>query len=153
MTLSINEQSNELVHMIEHLMYGHNYQVTIGHEELNAKTIIDAMNELKMIYPEADTRTISDSTIDDVFDKIEIGFDYRGDDGAGLKIQPNVEINLKDLQCKYFLMIKKYINQNTKVYHLISCGGISGYPVFWDYRCYLINSNNPSCFIYGSSSD
>lgn len=145
----------EIIERLEHLMYGHNYEVCFGIDIFDGSASADFKKSIKAKYPDTnpDKYPLTELTAQEFFEDIQDKFNYRGDHGAGLTLTKEKEIDLKAIQSKYFDFIKQFVNTNSKFYYYSDPDGIPGYPVFWDYRFVVFAENNKILFIYGSSSD
>jgi hypothetical protein len=155
-----SQNLKNLILQLEHLMYGDNYQVTLGITLLTScNNLGDSINKIASIFKDADPDNhhnpngIKKWSEADFWKEIDLGFNYRGDNVTGLKLSEENEEKLKNLISKYKSWINKYITSKSQFYFYPSDKGIPGYPVFWDYRFIIVNKDNNSLFIYGSSSD
>ncbi len=145
----------DLIIKLEHLMYGNNYEVTLGIVRLtDCKNLNDCKNKIASVFEDAklDRCEIKPAILKDVWGKVDFGFNYRGDEGAGLKLSKEKEDELKKLVVNYKNWITKYISPESKFY-FFTFNGIPGYPVWWEYSFIILNNERESLFIYGSSSD
>ncbi len=143
------------LYQLEQLMYGYNYEVKFGIDFFDHCTNLEAFKAaLKKAYPNSqpDEITLVPMSLDDFWEEINFGLDYRGDTWAGLSLNQEREEKLKQRQKEYKEYISSFINHNTTIYNYPDEKGIPGYPVFWDYRFVLL-SEGKCLFIYGSASD
>lgn len=144
------------IQQLEHFMYGHNYQVTFGYEFLNpCITLEEAKNKIIEIFKDAnpDEYKIIRATTNEFWQEIDYGFNYRGDEGAGLKLNNEKLEKVLRLQNQFKEFIKTFINETTLLFHYPSYKGIPCYPVFWDYRFIILNKDGNSLLLYGAASD
>ena len=145
----------EIIERLEHLMYGHNYEVCLGIDVFDGHSFDDFKKSIKAKYPNTnpDKYPLTELTEQELFEDIKDKFDYRGDHGAGLTLTNEKENELKDIQNKYIDFIKQFTSNNSKFYYYSDPDGIPGYPVFWEYRFAVFNDKDKILFVYGSSSD
>jgi len=151
------EKIDRLINQIQKLMYGLNYEVTLGIEILEDCVSFEDINYvIKMKFPKTTIESITfiPVTEQDFWDDINEKFDYRGDGiGSYLKLTTEKETALKLKQNDLRKFISKYIIKDTNIYSYPFLEGIPGYPVYWEYSFVLLNPSGNSLFIYGSSSD
>ena len=151
-----SENISDLIKRLEHLMYGYNYQVTLGIDVFeNCPNLDYFKNEFKKKYPLSKPETINlvPISIVDFWEEIDFGFNYRGDKSSGLTLDKKQQDQLEKLLASYKDFIHQYLNEKTKIYYYPDEEGIPGYPVFWDYSFVVQTDNNKFVFVYGSSSD
>jgi hypothetical protein len=151
----MNDKINELIESLERLMYGHNYKVCIGIDVFKGNSETEFRNQIKLKYPKTNPENcpLTKIEIEYFWQDIKDKHDYRGDDGAGLKLSIEKEKNLKLKLEEYYNYIEQHFDENTKYFYYNDPDGIPGYPVFWEYRYVAMNKENKIIFIYGSSSD
>ena len=141
---------------LERLMYGHNYEVYFGIEAFESnEDLDDFFRKIKVEYASHGLdypRTIL-SNVEEFWDKINYGFQYRGDDAAGLKLTTKQEEELKIEQEKYNNLLLQLMSNKTTFYVFNDDKYIPHWHLFWGYSFVLINDDLPSFFIYGGSSD
>lgn len=145
-----------LLRRLQRLMYGYNYEVTLGVTVFDAcSSTEDFKANLKKEFPKSqpDKVQLVEMAAADLWETIQAAFDYRGDAGAGLKLSEEKESNLKEEQKKYFGFLKSYLGPGTKVFNYPDETGIPGYPVYWDFRFLVMTPDKKCLFIYGSASD
>ncbi|EQA64763.1 hypothetical protein [Leptospira alexanderi] len=86
-----------------------------------------------------DQYEIAKVTINEFWEEIDYGFNYRGDKGAGLKLDNKKLEKVLDLQNQFKEFIKTFISKTTLLFYYPSYKGIPCYPVFWDYRFIILN--------------
>lgn len=145
----------EVISRLERLMHGYNYQVTMGVDVFEGTTIKDFEAALKDKYPgsKPDENVYTAIKYDEFLAEIKYGFNYRGDETAGLVLKKEKEEVLKDMQLMYVELLKQYINSDSTIYGYSSDEGIPGYPVWWDYRFVVLTTTNKVIFVYGCASD
>lgn len=151
-----SENLKDLILQLEHLMYGYNYQVTFGVVRLpNCNDLNDCKNKIVSTFENAnpDEYEIKPVFLKDFWEEVDFGFNYKGDEVAGLKLSEENEEKLKSLILKYKVWINAYISPKSQFYFYPSYKGIPGCPIFWGYRFIIINNDKESLFIYGSSED
>lgn len=141
------------IRRLQKRLFGTNYQVTLGFVALDSHNIWDAVAELKTLYPNAETDKISNSDRDEFWSEVHHGFNYRGDEGAGLKLSPKKEADLQREVERYSDFLKQYISDSSEFICLDSDEGLPILNVFWGYHYYIINQDGKSCFVYGASAD
>lgn len=145
----------DVLAQLEHILYGYNYQVTLGVELFeNCQDMNSFKDALKARLPDTRPHAVSPVPISeaDFLEEIELGLTYRGDEHAGLKLTPKKQEKFDQLQKDYKDFLSSYIHPETKFYIYPDETGIPGYPVFWDYR-FIIASGGTFLLVYGSSSD
>ena len=151
-----NESMRDILDQLEHIMYGYNYQVTFGIDIFENCTNLDEFKiNLKKRFPESrpEIANFILYNVEDFWDEINLGLNYRGDSAAGLTLDEKANEKLEKLQLSYKDFLRQFINENTKIFSYPDEEGIPGYPVYWDYR-FVVQTDNDKCiFIYGSSSD
>jgi len=152
--MNCNISTDEIVQQIEHLMYGHNYQVTFGLDILeHCQSIEEAKAQVQQKYPAANMENIQQIDEQDIWKNVEYAFSYRGDAGAGLELLPEEEKQIEILQKRYTAFLKQFLMKTTSLYWIVDACGIPGYPVFWEYRYLCVNNTGKSLFVYASASD
>lgn len=154
--MEIHQSHNELdtrVIQLSNLMYGHNYQVSMGMEELQAADLETCRTQLLGLFPAfaPGEKEIMPIDSNDWLMKAWGCFEYRGDSGAGLELSFKDEKRLRVLQAE-FLSDLKEATAGTHVYFCESQEGLPTYPVFWDF-CLLFIGGSKSWFVYGAASD
>jgi hypothetical protein len=160
MTVMYNSKTNEsmrdILDQLEHIMYGYNYQVTFGIDIFENCTNLDEFKiNLKKRFPYSrpENANLILYNVEDFWNEINFGLNYRGDSAAGLRLDEKENEKLEKLQLSYKDFLRQFINENTKIFSYPDEEGIPGYPVYWDYR-FVVQTDNDKCiFIYGSSSD
>jgi hypothetical protein len=145
-----------IIYKLEHIMYGHNYQVKFGVDLFQECPDLEEFKiRLKKKYPRTKPESVAliTMTISDFWDEIDVGFTYRGDDAAGLNLSKKEEENLEILQKEYKDLTAKYIVDAKSILSYPDETGIPGYPVYWDYRFILQLRDDTFLFIYASASD
>lgn len=152
-----DEKIDRLINEIQKLMYGVNFEITLGVEVLeNCLSLEDINHAIKTTFPNANIESITPVPVteQEFWDDINDKFDYRGDGiGNYLKLSTEKETTLKLKQNDLRQFISKYIIKDTKIYSYPFLEGIPGYPVYWEYSFVLLNTSGNSLFTYGSSSD
>ncbi|MBO9153842.1 hypothetical protein ACFOTA_16600 [Chitinophaga sp. GCM10012297] len=145
---------SKLIAAIEQRMYGHNFEVKLGFDVFNGSSEADFFAALKGRYPDADTtQTLIAATTNSLVAHILACFNYRGDDGAGLKLSVEKERKLLDLQQQYFDVLEGFLGPDAQPFVLPNYNGLPGYPVWWDFRYVIFSDANRIALAYGSSSD
>lgn len=145
----------DIIRSIEHLMYGHNFEVCIGIDIFHGTTTEDFEKSIQEKYPKTNPHLYplipisKNELLEDIQDKLN----FRGDDTAGLTLTKEKEIKLKALQTEYLDYIEQFINEQTTCFCYPDPEGIPGYPVFWDYQYVLFSNRSQILLVYGSSSD
>lgn len=152
----IAEEIKDCTDRLTHLMYGYNYQITLGIEAFDDCSTFELFfQKLKLLFP--DTQPGKAELIllheDDLNEEINFGFAYRGDEHSGLELNDSQEKELLVLQQKYRELISRCITPGTMIYSYTSEEGIPGYPVYWGYTFILLNKEGTSLLVYGSASD
>jgi hypothetical protein len=151
------EEIDRLINQIQKLMYGVNFEVTLGIEIFeNCISLADVNHAIKITFPNANVESITPIPVtqQEFWDDINEKFDYRGDGiGNYLKLSIEKETALKLKQNDLRKFISEYRIKDTKIYSYPFLEGIPGYPVYWEYSFVLLNINSKSIFLYGSSSD
>lgn len=152
-----HEKIDKLLNQIQKLMYGVNYEVTLGIEVFeNCFSLGDANHAIRVTFPNANIESITPIRLTDqeFWDDINEKLDYRGDGiGNFLKLSTQKETELKLKQNEFRQFISEYIIKDTKIYSYPFLEGVPGYPVYWDYTFLLLNTTGHCLFLYGSSSD
>lgn len=154
--MTIAEEIKDCTERLRHLMYGYNYEVTLGIEIFDDCPAIDFfLLKLKLLFP--DTKPGKTELIlleqEDFDEEINFGFAYRGDEHSGLELIDSQEKELLVLQQKYRELVGRYITAGTMIYSYTSEEGIPGYAVYWGYTFILLNKEGASLLVYGSASD
>ncbi|HYH15366.1 MAG TPA: hypothetical protein VD794_09100 [Flavisolibacter sp.] len=151
------ENIKTLLHQTQKLMYGLNYEVTLGLEVFdNCTTLDEAAIAIKNSFPSSNINTITPVlvSIEDFWAELTEMFDYRGDDiGVSLKLNERQEIELKAKQNDIKAFVSQYLQKVALIYSYSFLEGISGYPVFWEFAYVIIDGNGSCVFFYGSASD
>jgi hypothetical protein len=149
------EEIDKILHQLSKRMYGYNYQVTFLSNVFNdCPDINTCVQQLKVVYPGTYSKVAFPvaTDIQDFWDHVNEGLDYRGDQGAGLILSEKKEEELKVLQSTYKDYIGTFIQPTTKIY-AYSYEGLPAYPVFWDYTFFVLTDRQDCLFIHGSASD
>lgn len=145
---------NPLIKAISSAMYGHNFEVELGFDVFSGSSEADFFAALKARYPDADTsQTLTPVSANSLLAHIHECFNYRGDDGAGLKLSIEKERELLDLQQQYFEVLDGFLGRDTRPFVLPNYKGLPGYPVWWDFWYVIFSEGNRIALVYGSSSD
>lgn len=145
-----------ILERLEHLMYGYNYQVTLGLKTFDeCSTIEDFKRNLKKEFADSqpDKIQLIEMTHADFWEEIEFALNFRGDKTAGLELNKKEELILQEEQKKYIDFLKSNIGSTTKVFSYPDETGIPGYPVYWDFRFLTMTVDKKCLFIYGAASD
>lgn len=146
----------DLTDQLEHLMYGHNYEVTLGIDSLGkCAGLEDVKSKIIEKHPDARANDVTPvpCSLDDFWEEINFALNYRGDHTAGLTIPADKLGDFEKLQAEYKNYIKEHISETTRTFFYPDDKGIPGYAVFWEFRFILMNENEQSLFLYGASSD
>jgi hypothetical protein len=155
MMIQVNE-IRDVLKRLERLMYGHNFEVTFGMEIFEAcDNYINFIDRLKILYPDAspENQTPIPHDFNSVIEAIQICFDYRGDNGAGLVLTEKRNQQVLIEQQKYLNFISAFSAGAVNAFSYPDETGIPGYRVWWDYKFILFNEKNRCLFIYGAASD
>lgn len=151
------DKIDRLIDQIQKLMYGMNYEVTLGIEILeNCVSLEEVNHAIKTIFPNANIKSITPVPVteQEFWDDINEKFGYRGDGiGNYLKLSTEKETALKHKLNDLRKFISEHIIKDTKIYSYPFLEGIPGYPVYWEYSFVFLNITGKSIFLYGSSSD
>jgi len=151
------EKIKTLLYRIEKLMYGYNYEVTLGIEIFEGCSNISLVNKsIKRLFPDSNPEQIEPTIVleSSFWQVINETFDYRGESpGVALILNKQQELTLLDKQHEYKTYLSQFINQQTRIYDYKFLEGIPGYPVFWDYAFVIVTDDEKCILIYGSSSD
>ena len=152
----ILDNRETILNSLEKLMYGHNYEVYFGIETFESnENLDDCFRKIKnecASYRLDDPRIIL-SNEEEFWDKINYGFQYRGDDVAGLELTTEQEAELKIEQENYKDLLLQLMSNKTSFYVFHDNEYIPYWHLFWGYSFILFNDDLPSFFIYGGSSD
>jgi hypothetical protein len=154
MTESYNIKEN--LNRLEKLMYGHNYEVTIGVDIFeNCPTIEIFQKQLSDKYEKVKPQNFQPILFnkEDFWTDVKLGLEYRGDNVGGLKLTPKAESDLLKEQQNFTAFINYFISEKTKFYSYPEDLGMTGYIVYWGFTFLLLNPESPSLLIYGSASD
>jgi len=146
---------DSLISRIIHMMYGHNFQVTLGIDIFNGVTEPDFQKAIKEKYPEThpDLHPLVAVEKQGLIENIKECLNYRGDSAAGLILKKEEEVELNALQEQYINYLEGFMEVQAKCFYYPDTDGLPGYPVFWDY-CYVLFADHARIvLIYGSSSD
>jgi hypothetical protein len=151
------ENIKTLLRQTPKLMYGLNYEVTLGIEIFDSCfSLSDVNNAIKRTFSNSNLEEIEPVavSVEDFWKDINDKFDYRGNDnGSYLKLNEQQERELKRKQNEIKHFVAQYIVNSTKVYSYPFLEGIPGYPVFWEFAFALLNVDGNCVFFFGSSSD
>lgn len=136
-------------------MGGQNYGTTFGFEVLGHA---DSQDEVKVLiqrtFPEANALDTELVKIDgeEFWEEIRSGFEYRGDDHAGMELSGKEEETLQSLQGEFRVKLKNLMNSESLFFYYPSEEGIPVYDVYWGFRL-VFNNQKEWYFLYGSASD
>ena len=150
------ESITDIHKKLEKLMYGYNYQVTLGYNLFeNCSSIQSFKARLKDTYENSrpDFVTLLQIHMEDFWQEINAALDYRGDITAGLILNQKKTLELEVVQKKYKDHLSSFICDQTVIYSYPDDQGIPGYPVYWEFRFLLLTASKNCVFIYGSASD
>ena len=141
---------------LERKMYGHNYEVHYGVEIIDdCETVNEVCNKLCIKYADARFREVQPKLSNEtsLWESINYGFAYRGDDAAGLELTGEKEKHLIIEKENYESFIRQYLTNTTQIFNYPEELGVPYVFVFWGYSFILFNPNEKFLFIYGISSD
>jgi hypothetical protein len=150
------DEIKEALRRLERHMYGHNFEVTFGIEIFEAcDNYVDFKDRLRTRFPDAspENQTAIPHDFDSVIADIQVCFDYRGDDGAGLVLNERRNQQVLIEQQKYLAFIRTFSSGAVNAFSYQDETGIPGYPVWWAFRFILFNDKMQCLFIYGAASD
>src|SRR5689334_19860310 len=93
-----------ILDQLEHLMYGHNYEVTFGIDRFTNCTTLEAFAiNLKKVYPDARPENVTPIKVDGnhLWEEINFGLNYRGDKESGLSLTEDRQKLLEEIQDAY----------------------------------------------------
>lgn len=152
-------RANEIkatLNTLEHLMYGYNYQVSLGIDIFeDCKTLDDFYRQVRLRYKDIkpENRQPVHLSETDFWEEIDYGFAFRGDGSAGLTLTLRKEEKLRLEKTKYKSFVQQFLSQRTKIYSYPDEEGIPFYVVYWGYAFILLNDDGPSLFLFGAASD
>lgn len=146
----------EALKSLERKMYGHNYEVHFGVEIIdNCETVNEVCIKLCIKYADSRFLKVQPKSINEIFlwESINYGFAYRGDDAAGLELTGEKGKSLIIEKANYESFIRQYLTKTTEIFSYPEESDMPYVFVFWGYSFILFNPNKKSLFIYGISSD
>lgn len=148
---------DNLLKQIQKLLYGVNYEVTLGIEILEGCASIEDINKaIKKKFSTTNIESINVVAVteQDFLNDINEKLDYRGDGfGSYLTLSAEKATTLQLKQKDLRALISGYITKDTILYSYPFLECIPGYSVYWEYSFVLLNTSGSSLFIYGSASD
>jgi len=141
---------------IEKLLRGCNYHVTLCFAELSGcSDLAGAKSRIREIFPGSRPEELRINPVeeDSMWEDIDAGFNFRGDETSGLALDETGVALLAEMTGKYKTFIKKYLNNGAKFFFYPRDCGIPGYPVFWNYSFIILNADGRSVFLHGAASD
>jgi hypothetical protein len=147
---------NNVLHKLQQVLYGYNYEVTFGVEIFNnCETLEEFKLLLKNKFPDSrpDSVEIVPVTNDEFWEEIEYALEYRGDSSAGVQLDHSDQRQFLLLKNHYVNYLRTHVEPNSKVFLYPDEWGIPGYPVFWDFRFVILSKGAVAIFVYGSASD
>ncbi|HLP53076.1 MAG TPA: hypothetical protein VK154_19445 [Chitinophagales bacterium] len=145
-----------VMHRLSQLMCGYNYEVVFGLKVFdNCNTVEQLKSRLKITYPHSSPENVPlvSMAVEDFWEEINYGFDYRGDDVAGLELSPAEEIQLKELQQSYIRYIEALIIPGTEIYSYPDDRGLPVYTVYWGFHFAIFTTQKRCVFLFGAGSD
>ena len=146
----------KILRNLERNMYSHNYEAHFGIDILeNCEAIDEIRRKLSLKYSDDRFDKLRPESANeiDLWSAIKYGFEYRGDNVAGLELSHKKEQELLVEQKKYEAFIQQYLTNSTIILKYPDEFGIPYLSVFWGYSFILFNRDGNSLFIYGLASD
>ena len=151
------EHIKTLLDQTRKLMYGVNYEVTLGLEIFQqCYTVPDINAAINERFHQANPASTTTSAISeaDFWNDLNEKLDHRGHgNGSYLSLTPERESQLRSKQDEIRKFLAGYIKPDTLIYSYPFLEGIPGYPVFWEYCFVILNTEGQSILFYGSASD
>ena len=139
------ENIKVLLYQTQNLMYGFNYEVTLGIEVFeNCHSLQEVNNAIKTTFPKSKPEEITpvQISVEGLWEDVDDVFNYRGDDfGVSLKLDEKQEKELKEKLTQIKSFVAKLIKEDTEIYNYHYLDGIPGYPVFWEFSYVILNPN------------
>jgi len=109
----------DILRQLERSMYGVNYEVKFGIDYLgNCEDMEGFKTALRKVYPNSHPEKTSPISIslDDLWSEINYGFDYRGNNAAGLLLNKKQERAIKKIQNSYKELVGTFVTKNASIY-------------------------------------
>ena len=154
-TISIDDL-NTVLYKLQQLLYGYNYEVLLGVESFeNCEDLEQFKVRLKERFPNSTPESVTPVplAIDDFWEEVEFGLEYRGDSGAGVQLDGEKLRQFATLKAYFCNFLQECIKPNSQIYSYPDERGIPGYPVWWDFRFIILTIGYNTIFVYGSASD